>query len=366
MKKRREVQLFLITLIVPILCNSQCLFKSSVGYGTLYKTTGNVVLDNKFNVEKYNIEKVFNVNVNLFIFDDSNSPNAIANCSQEFGYDGTVRFGKNLLIQELYSSSKGEIAVAGILAHEIAHILQCKYSSPYKRREFELQADFLAGYYMGLKKYTYGNSIRNFMISLFEKGDWSDPSHHGTPVERVNALMSGYNKSYLTAFDAYKESIDYIELILRREKGELYLNKPNFKVDYITSKNVYRDGDKYLKITTDLTIYNMKDKECYFFILFYDKNWNPIIEEHTAYNRDLVPAQLYAETSEEFQVIIPNSNFKVYKNISFYLDYDDIEDIDDDDLKTKVVLYKNNSKNNDIKIKRIKSKKFKSFYISNE
>lgn len=189
---------------------SQCLSGTISSYTSLFKTTGNQILDSKFNSEKSLIEGVFNISVDLWLMNDGNNPNALANCESRdpYSFNGTVRFGVTLLRDELYTMSKGEYAVAGILAHEFAHVLQCVMNCPLQARNRELQADFLAGYYLGRKSYFYSSNIRSFAISLFDKGDWYDPSHHGTPTERVNSMVDGFNSRNLTLKDAYKNSLN--------------------------------------------------------------------------------------------------------------------------------------------------------------
>ena len=96
----------------------------------------------------------------------------------------------------------GGAAVAGIAAHEGAHILQ--FFSPVGRllargdtaRTMELHADFLAGYYFGATGRTE-RSIDVFGESLFERGDYDFNSrdHHGTPDERLEAMHRGFREA---------------------------------------------------------------------------------------------------------------------------------------------------------------------------
>lgn len=200
-----------LTVILLCLCaqgstSAQCLSNSPVSSGRLIKTTGNPDLDMRFNQEATMIYSVFGVNPNLFIFDDGRSPNAYASPEITLpGYTGTVYFGTSLLRSELWSMSKGGHAVAGIMAHEFAHILQLRANSRLSGRARELHADFLAGYYLGRKSYFLPTDIRGFANSLFEKGDhafWSR-EHHGTPHERVNAMVAGFQSANADLRSAY-------------------------------------------------------------------------------------------------------------------------------------------------------------------
>lgn len=141
------------------------------------------------------------VNPGFRIIDDIGGPNAFAiDRTVIRGTRGTALFGINLITQEL-GPKAGGYAVAGIAAHECAHIFQ--YFSAFGPRltrgqttakAMELHADFLAGFYMGRKRGSDVN-IEVFARSLYEKGDlnFNDPGHHGTPDERVTAMERGYS-----------------------------------------------------------------------------------------------------------------------------------------------------------------------------
>jgi len=139
---------------------------------------------------------VFGVNPNLVMFDDGQSPNAFASPQITlYGFTGTVYFGIGLVRNQLWSMDKGEAAVAGIMAHEFSHILQMKMGSTLTGKYRELHADFMAGYYLHAKSYVARADIKPFAQSLFETGDYNfrSPVHHGTPEERVSAMLAGYN-----------------------------------------------------------------------------------------------------------------------------------------------------------------------------
>ncbi len=80
---------------------------------------------------------------------------AATNESIVVGTKGTVFIGLDF-VNNLVKQDEGGISVAGVLAHECAHIFQ--YFSTYRDslkgptgRLFELHADLLAGYYMAKK-----------------------------------------------------------------------------------------------------------------------------------------------------------------------------------------------------------------------
>jgi predicted metalloprotease len=102
-----------------------------------------------------------------------------------------------------YGRAAGDFAVAYVLAHEYAHNLQQElgtFDNAVSRsaRPYELQADCLAG--------TWAHSV--FEQGLLEPGDLEEATnaalavgdfdvgnaqHHGTPQERRDALLTGYD-----------------------------------------------------------------------------------------------------------------------------------------------------------------------------
>ncbi|HKQ03981.1 MAG TPA: hypothetical protein VJ464_02535 [Blastocatellia bacterium] len=212
MLPRRVFHLFGCGLLLLIMvagfggeAKGQCL-QGAANVSRIMKTTGDPRLDTLLNQEGNLIYSVFGVNPNMFLFDDGEAPNAFASPTSTLnGYTGTVYLGTGLLRTELWSMNKGGFAVAGVMAHEFAHILQIAMQSRLPGKLRELHADFMAGYYLARKSYIAPTNIRAFAQSLFEKGDydfWS-PSHHGTPQERVGAMLAGYRSGNLAVRDAY-------------------------------------------------------------------------------------------------------------------------------------------------------------------
>jgi predicted metalloprotease len=115
----------------------------------------------------------------------------------------------------------GDFSVAYAVAHEYAHSLQAElgviaspandYTLTYPVYKTELHADCWAGvwansaYYQGLLE---AGDIEEAFQSALDLGeyDYADPAHHGTPAQRSQAFMDGYNHGdpascgpYLTA-----------------------------------------------------------------------------------------------------------------------------------------------------------------------
>ncbi|GMP10036.1 M48 family metalloprotease [Bradyrhizobium sp. TM239] len=174
------------------------------------------------------ISDCLNVTPSFAYFDDHDSPNAFALREKRVaGTDGTVLFGQRLLKQLMADPEAGDAAVAGICAHEFGHVLQWKVGvdeilldgQPTVKR-VELHADFLAGYFAGVRKLQQ-SSFNAAVIALtqFNAGDnmLKHPKHHGTPKERGDAIVKGYQ----TGHDDKKSLLDALNI------GEKYV-KANF------------------------------------------------------------------------------------------------------------------------------------------
>jgi len=144
------------------------------------------------------VDRIFQINPGYRFLRDGGRPNAYATGeTQVSGTWGTVVFGLTLVSQEL-QTEYGGAAIAGIAAHEGAHIFQLKRDyvgrlhAPTARPR-ELHADYMAGYYFARTGRTE-RSLIAFAESLFSKGDYefNHPDHHGTPDERVSAMRHGY------------------------------------------------------------------------------------------------------------------------------------------------------------------------------
>ena len=176
----------------------------------LQETTGNKQLDQLIARELRSLERHMGVRPRFYIFDDGGRPNAAATLHKiRPNSDGTVVFGRTLLTKELYRGPYAKISVAGIMAHEYAHILQLKSGAGNVRVVYlELHADCMAGWYLWRSR---GGrvQIQPFAQSLYEKGDfayWSR-KHHGTPRQRMTAMIAGYRAGDLNRNQAYKYCI---------------------------------------------------------------------------------------------------------------------------------------------------------------
>ncbi|HWJ73477.1 MAG TPA: hypothetical protein VNX29_09960 [Kaistia sp.] len=185
----------------------------------MFATSGDRQLDRALIAELRKVCRVFGINPGFQYLDDSSSPNAYATTDTYISNTkGTVLFGLGLVNSEIVNRYGGA-AVAGIAAHEGSHIFQFystflpKLQSGSTARPVELHADYLAGYYFKMTGRTE-KSIESFGASLRRMGDFdfSNPSHHGTPDERVRAMLGGYKagEDGLDRDQASDRGIDYV------------------------------------------------------------------------------------------------------------------------------------------------------------
>ena len=137
--------------------------------------------------------------------------------------DGTVLFGGGLLLDLMRGKESPEVSVAAVCAHEFGHIVQFKHDlqkvvqkGQKTARRGELQADFLAGYFAGVRKREkpdFPAAVFAATQSKFGDLDVDSPGHHGTPAERGAAIVKGFEAAYrqrLSLADTIVASTNYV------------------------------------------------------------------------------------------------------------------------------------------------------------
>ena len=94
----------------------------------------------------------------------------------------------------------GDAALAYILSHEYAHAAQTVGRFlPNNITKIELQADCLAGFYMGaMPNVTFDRQdVQQIATLAYEIGDYefNNTQHHGTPEQRTRAVLTGLRAS---------------------------------------------------------------------------------------------------------------------------------------------------------------------------
>ena len=174
------------------------------GQLALARSSGNNFVDSGFGRSRSFMVRAFGVNPAFAFLDDSQSPNAFATPENLIDWErgtGSVIFGVRLMTEEIAADRQTwGSALSLIMAHEWAHIKQFMSVGQMGNPLAELHADFLAGWWLGgfnLMTNGYGINPNSAARSVFDKGDFgfNDPGHHGTPQQRVTAMVAGYQLS---------------------------------------------------------------------------------------------------------------------------------------------------------------------------
>jgi hypothetical protein len=152
------------------------------------------------------------------------------NCNGKF--KGRLMLIGDLLLKFADSEKEKDLTMAAVMAHEAAHFKQDEKGNPLWRKEMELHADFLAGWYVSI--YTaekYGDKRKNNSRQDIDlkreklaphlkamgtfyylgEGSKSKPSaRYGTPENRLQILLEGYQTTAAeidSAFEVGKQVI---------------------------------------------------------------------------------------------------------------------------------------------------------------
>ena len=179
----------------------------ATGNETIIASSGNRDFDYALAHTLSRLTDTFGVLPGFAYFDDYDGENAYATDVRRLARsDGSVLFGKRMFLSYLDQPEHPEVSVAAICAHEFAHILQFKLNidrrldagqRTVKRKE--LHADFLAGYFAGVRKRERPEfPAAVFAATKFAIGDHEihDRDHHGTPDERAAAVVRGFETSH--------------------------------------------------------------------------------------------------------------------------------------------------------------------------
>jgi hypothetical protein len=196
------------------------------GHFQITSYSGNSYLDAFLTREVNVLRNFFDVNPSVFYYDDgSEGANARAMPAVEHpAYpSGTVILGLNMIVNEFNLSASGT-TVPLIMAHEFGHILDYKENvcDDYDVKTAELFADFMAGCFLYYRHVLIYTDTRAAIATFYNKGgyEFNNPDHHGTPDERVAALMAGYNwlqsvarpGVYISPSQAIDAAKDYLEI----------------------------------------------------------------------------------------------------------------------------------------------------------
>ena len=153
------------------------------------------------------ISDAFGVLPGFAYYDDYDSHNAYATERTRLNRaDGTVLMGINLQRQLRAGRDHPDVAVASVCSHEFGHILQYRHrlvarvnAGQRTAKRSELQADYFAGYYAGLRKKerpTYPAAVVAVTQGDFGDTNFGSRTHHGTEQERAAAVVRGFNAAF--------------------------------------------------------------------------------------------------------------------------------------------------------------------------
>jgi len=189
--------------------------------------TSNVDFNKALAISLSDISRKFDVLPGFAFFDDSRDENAYATSLKKLNRtDGTVMFGMRMLDKLMHTNEHPSIAVTAVCAHEFGHILQFKHKlielvnsgQPTVKRS-ELQADYLAGFYAGIRKIqkpSYAAVVFAKTMNSFGDTAFNNPGHHGTPTERSDAIIAGFKLAFSERKgidEAIQRSIDYVKQV---------------------------------------------------------------------------------------------------------------------------------------------------------
>ena len=149
----------------------------------------------------------WNVLPGFAYFDDAAAPNAFATSRLLLSRsDGSVLFGRRLLDRCLKMREHPDVVVSAVCAHEFGHIAQHKYglmkplaAGQTTVKRIELHADFLAGYFAGVRKLERPDfPAAVYATTQYGFGDYRSDSvrHHGRPEERAAAIVKGFETAF--------------------------------------------------------------------------------------------------------------------------------------------------------------------------
>jgi len=174
-------------------------FSNSGNFGN---TFGNLYYDQKMTEEIYIQSAFFNccpANFVVLYEPSVDQRNAYATPSKQ------ILFGYHMFYYtvQIY----GELAAAGILAHEWGHITQFYHGWNSGVPHQELEADAFSGYYMALAKQWAWSQIQGYYANTYALGDYNfnSPQHHGTNDERLASAYLGVT----TAIEVLNSGIPY-------------------------------------------------------------------------------------------------------------------------------------------------------------
>jgi hypothetical protein len=191
--------------------------KSEEGLEDLTSQSSDPSMDLALRQSLNHLYQLFRVRPGFSFFRETGSPNAKATNQplMDGRPEGTVLLGLKL-VDELLKLPYPAVGIVAVCAHEYAHILSYSNgmyaqlapagASPFRAEQF---ADFMAGYYAGVRKKQDANFPAVMFAattSLYGGGE------HGTPEQRGAAINAGFNRAFYANDEtvvAARQAFDY-------------------------------------------------------------------------------------------------------------------------------------------------------------
>jgi uncharacterized protein len=131
--------------------------------------------------------------VQFSFLNDCDGPNAYATPDTH-----AILFGINLG-NRIYAQFGSALPLWQVIAHEFGHQVQFALGDDWlaapTAEPKELEADMFSGFYLILAKSSVASpaEMQTTLNNAFSIGDFqfNSPSHHGTPLQRVQAVLAG-------------------------------------------------------------------------------------------------------------------------------------------------------------------------------
>jgi len=156
---------------------------------------------------------------------------------------GEILFGYHMFYYTV--STYGELAAAGVLAHEWGHRVQQSQFGNIANPLAELEADAFSGLYMGLAKLWDWNQIRGYFANVYATGDYNfnSPDHHGTHDQRLAAAYLGLSTAISISQSGSPMTYSQMHNLFTNEINSSILsktvnNKINYSDEYISKSQI--------------------------------------------------------------------------------------------------------------------------------
>jgi hypothetical protein len=213
--------------LVSIAGSQPPVFAFNIDKDSVENGSGNKEFDLALAITLAKVSELFDILPGFAFFNEDEGRNAFASQSRRLARaDGSVVFGKLLLAALMRSRDYPECGVAAVCAHEFGHILQYKLGLQHHligldRRvmKLELHADYLAGFFAGTRKKERPDfPAAVFAQTQYDYGDtyYNNAMHHGTPDQRDQAVVAGFEASYRQGKSlsvAVQEGINFVSSI---------------------------------------------------------------------------------------------------------------------------------------------------------